>query len=158
MKMLTAITNSERDTEKLGEILGRTLKRGSVIGLCGEIGAGKTCMTRGIARGTGMETGDSIDSPTFVIVSEHMGRIRLCHVDLYRVESYGELYDMGMDETLESGAVCVVEWADRFPAIMPENTVWVDIRVEGKRRRRISISARRKKIRVVMEMAGGVRI
>lgn len=105
------ITSSPAETERAGTLLGERLRRGDVVLLVGELGAGKTTFVRGVARGTGSSS--DVASPTFQLVRIYPGRLQLAHVDLYRVESSSELRDLGLDELADAGAV-VVEWGDRL--------------------------------------------
>ena len=106
-------TAGPEETEVLGEELGRRLRKGDLVLLKGELGAGKTTFVRGIARGLGSEA--LVASPSFQLVRVYPGRIALAHVDLYRLESHSELAELGLDELLDAGAV-VVEWGDRIEA------------------------------------------
>ena len=105
------MTESPAATEEAGERLGRRLRPGDVVLLKGELGAGKTTFVRGVARGTGSSA--PVASPTFQLVRIYPGRVKLAHVDLYRVEDLAELRDLGLDELAGDGAV-VVEWGDRL--------------------------------------------
>ena len=104
-------TSAAAETEAAGEGLGRRLRRGDLVLLKGELGAGKTTFVRGIARGTGSAA--LVASPTFQLVRIYPGQLQLAHVDLYRLEKAGELSDLGLEELLDSGAV-VVEWGERL--------------------------------------------
>jgi tRNA threonylcarbamoyladenosine biosynthesis protein TsaE len=104
-------TSSPEETEAAGEELGRRLRKGDLVLLRGELGAGKTTFVRGIARGCGSAA--PVASPTFQLVRIYPGRVQLAHVDLYRLEEGDELRDLGLDELLDVGAV-VVEWGDRI--------------------------------------------
>lgn len=107
--------SNEAATEELGRRLGERLLPGDVITLAGDLGAGKSCLARGIARGLGIE--GRIPSPTFVIVAEYLqGRIPLHHVDLYRLADEEELVQLGLDELLGGAGAVVVEWPDRAQA------------------------------------------
>jgi tRNA threonylcarbamoyladenosine biosynthesis protein TsaE len=106
--------------------LAAELKPGAVVALSGEIGAGKTAFTRGIANGLGYS--GQVSSPTFTIVNEYAGgRIPLIHFDLYRLNDSAEVLDIGWDDYLERGALCVAEWSERAPDLFPEGTIYVDI-------------------------------
>ncbi len=103
-------THSEQETEALAEKLGRSLRAGEVLALDGDLGAGKTAFTRGLARGLGYP--GRVQSPTFTIVNEYLGgRLPLFHFDLYRLSSPDELFDIGWEDYLDRGGVCCVEWA-----------------------------------------------
>jgi tRNA threonylcarbamoyladenosine biosynthesis protein TsaE len=109
--LLSKTTNSPAETEEAGKRLGERLRVGDVVLLTGELGAGKTTFVRGVAQGTGSQA--PVASPTFQLVRIYPGRVQLAHVDLYRVESTGELRDLGLEELSEQGAV-VVEWGERL--------------------------------------------
>ena len=122
-------TADEADTIKLGEIIGKSLKPGSIIALRGDLGAGKTVLVKGIARGLGIE--DEPVSPTFVIMNAYEGRIPLYHFDLYRISGSDELMGIGADEFLFGAGVSAVEWAERVDEILPEYTIHIDIKMPG---------------------------
>jgi tRNA threonylcarbamoyladenosine biosynthesis protein TsaE len=105
------ITSSPAETERAGTLLGERLRKGDIVLLIGELGAGKTTFVRGVAQGTGSHA--DVASPTFQLVRVYPGRVQLAHVDLYRVEHSSELRDLGLDELADRGAV-VVEWGDRL--------------------------------------------
>ena len=117
------------ETIKLGEIIGKSLEPGSIIALRGDLGAGKTVLVKGIARGLGIE--DEPVSPTFVIMNAYEGRIPLYHFDLYRVSGAEELTGIGSDEFLFGEGVAAVEWAERVEEIFPEYTIYIDIKIPG---------------------------
>lgn len=117
------------DTFAAGEALARELGAGDVVGLVGELGAGKTVFIQGLARGLGVPPEVPVTSPTFTLVNEYRGgRLPLFHVDLYRLEREDELEDVGLDELYRRGdGVVAVEWFDRFPAAAPVAAVTVTI-------------------------------
>ena len=120
------VSNSEEETEALGVRLADELKAGAVIAFTGDLGAGKTAFTRGLARGLGVES--RVTSPTFTIVNEYEGgRLPMFHFDMYRLGSSDELFDIGWEDYLNRGGVCAVEWSERFPAALPPGTVAVTI-------------------------------
>jgi tRNA threonylcarbamoyladenosine biosynthesis protein TsaE len=120
------VSNTD-ETIKLGEIIGKSLEPGSIIALRGDLGAGKTVLVKGIARGLGIE--DEPVSPTFVIMNAYEGSIPLYHFDLYRISGADELAGIGYDEFLFGGGVSAVEWADRIEEIFPEYTIYIDIKI-----------------------------
>ena len=121
------ITNSPTETEAAGADLARTLGPGAVIAFTGDLGAGKTAFTRGLARGLGVE--ERITSPTFTIVNEYDGgRLPLFHFDMYRLASAEELFDIGWEDYLARGGVCAVEWSENIQEALEEGTIRVDIR------------------------------
>lgn len=134
------LTNSPEETEKVGEALGKILAPGTVIAYRGDLGAGKTAFTRGLARGLGC--GERVTSPTYTIVNEYLdGRMPLFHFDMYRLESADDLWDIGWEDYLERGGVCAVEWSEQVAEAMPPETVYVTIsrRPEDDRARTITI-------------------
>ena len=135
---LTIITNSESETISEGERLGRTLKPGAVVALYGELGAGKTTFTRGLVAGIGIQM--NVSSPTFTIVNEYPGTIPVFHFDMYRLNSDDELFDIGWDDYLERGGVCVVEWSEKVPGAFPPGTIIVMLENLGGNKRRIAIN------------------
>ena len=112
-------------TQELGKAIGEIASAGDVILLTGELGSGKTCLTQGIALGLGVE--GYVRSPTFVLMTRHHGRLTLHHVDLYRMGSSAEAWDLGLDEQLFGEGICVIEWADRAADIFPEDCLWIDL-------------------------------
>ena len=136
------LTHNEIETEALGETLARRLGPGDVVAYRGDLGAGKTAFTRGLARGLGC-TG-RVTSPTFTVVNEYEGRLPLFHFDLYRLEGEDALYDVGWEDYLDRGGVCAVEWSERAEDALPRETVWVSIRrcAESGDWRRITIEGR----------------
>ncbi len=135
--MLT-VTNSAAETRALGEKLASRLKAGDVVVLEGELGAGKSELARGIARGLGVT--ETVTSPSFTILNVYeSGRCPLYHFDWYRLESEEELYELGMDEYLGGDGIAVVEWAERCPDAVPENVLRIRLEVTGGESRRIAI-------------------
>ena len=133
------ITNSERETEELGVRLAERLEPGNVVAFTGDLGAGKTAFTRGLARGLGIT--DRVTSPTFTIVNEYEGgRLPLFHFDLYRLSSSNELFDIGWEDYLARGGVCAVEWSENVSDALEEDVISVEIcRGETDSRRIITI-------------------
>ena len=131
------LTNSPEETEKIGAALGKILKAGTVLAYRGDLGAGKTAFTRGLARGLGY--GEPVTSPTYTIVNEYLGgRLPLFHFDMYRLRSSDDLWDIGWDDYLDRGGVCAVEWSENVDDAM-ENAVYVTIHKTGESSRRIEI-------------------
>ena len=134
---MTYITNSPAETEELGAALGRILPAGTVIAYRGDLGAGKTAFTRGLARGLGYR--DMVTSPTYTIVNEYLGgRLPLFHFDMYRLRSAEDLWDIGWDDYLDRGGICAVEWSENVAEAM-EDPVTVTIEKLGDTSRRITV-------------------
>ena len=131
------LTNSPEETEKVGAALGKILTPGTVLAYRGDLGAGKTAFTRGLARGLGYT--EPVTSPTYTIVNEYLGgRLPLFHFDMYRLASSDDLWDIGWEDYLERGGVCAVEWSENVDDAM-ENAIWVTIHKTGETSRRIEI-------------------
>jgi tRNA threonylcarbamoyladenosine biosynthesis protein TsaE len=118
-------TYSPQDTEAFGRRLGERLQPGDVIAIIGPLGCGKTVLARGLARGTGA-TG-YIASPSFVVIREYTGPLRVYHADLYRLDRPEEILDLGLDELSEAGGVLIVEWADRAGDLLPAPHIRVEM-------------------------------
>lgn len=118
-------TKSSDETERIGFKLGSLLKRGSIVLVSGDLGVGKTVLTKGIAKGMGID--DYVTSPTFMIVNEHMGEIPLYHFDVYRIDDYRELYDIGYEEYFYGDGVCVIEWPEKIMPLIPEENIFIHI-------------------------------
>ncbi len=130
-------TNSPAETEAIGAALGKIIQPGTVVAYTGDLGAGKTAFTRGLARGLGC--GDIVTSPTYTIVNEYLsGRLPLFHFDMYRLASSDDLWDIGWEDYLDRGGVCAVEWSENVTDAM-ENAIWVRIEKIGDESRRIRI-------------------
>ena len=108
------ITNSPEETERVGAALGKILRPGTILAYRGDLGAGKTAFTRGLARGLGYA--EPVTSPTYTIVNEYLGgRLPLFHFDMYRLGSSDDLWDIGWEDYLERGGICAVEWSENVP-------------------------------------------
>lgn len=136
---MTYRTQSAAETEALGEKLARQLQGGEVIAFTGDLGAGKTAFTRGLARGLGIT--DRVTSPTFTIVNEYEGgRLPLFHFDMYRLSCSDELYDIGWEDYLARGGVCAVEWSEIVEDTLEPDAIRVDIKNDGDDCRSITIT------------------
>ena len=137
---MTYTTHSPTETETLGAALGRVLTPGTVIAYRGDLGAGKTAFTRGLARGLGYA--DPVTSPTYTIVNEYLGgRLPLFHFDMYRLRSSEDLWDIGWEDYLDRGGVCAVEWSENVEDAL-EDALTVTIEKLGEDSRRITIEGR----------------
>ena len=132
------ITNSPLETEKVGEALGKVLKPGSILAYAGDLGAGKTAFTRGLARGLG--AAEQVTSPTYTIVNEYLtGRMPLFHFDMYRLSCADDLWDIGWEDYLDRNGVCAVEWSENVTEAM-EGAITVCIQKLGEEMRKITIT------------------
>ena len=130
-------TNSPAETEAIGTALGKILTPGTVLAYRGDLGAGKTAFTRGLARGLGCT--DIVTSPTYTIVNEYLGgRLPLFHFDMYRLRSSDDLFDIGWDDYLDRNGVCAVEWSENVDDAM-EDAIYITIEKLGDDARRITI-------------------
>lgn len=129
--MALIISQNPQQTSDIGRRVARELKAGDVLALAGDLGAGKTHFVKGLAEGLGVAS--DVTSPTFTLIHEYPGeRLPLFHIDLYRLETDDEVLNIGLDDYLNSDGVTAIEWADKFPALMPAGVRWVRIRpLEG---------------------------
>ena len=131
------ITNSPAETEAVGAALGNIINPGTVIAYRGDLGAGKTAFTRGLAKGLGCT--EIVTSPTYTIVNEYLGgRIPLFHFDMYRLRSSDDLFDIGWEDYLDRGGVCAVEWSENVDDAM-EDAIYITIEKLGEDSRRITL-------------------
>ena len=131
------ITHSPLETEAVGEALAQHLQPGTVLAYEGDLGAGKTAFTRGLARGLG--AAEPVTSPTYTIVNEYLsGKMPLFHFDMYRLTCADDLWDIGWEDYLERGGVCAVEWSENVAAAM-EGAIRIRIEKLGEDTRRITI-------------------
>ncbi|MBP5181042.1 MAG: tRNA (adenosine(37)-N6)-threonylcarbamoyltransferase complex ATPase subunit type 1 TsaE [Clostridiales bacterium] len=135
--MAKYLTTNEKQTEDIGYILGKSAKAGQVFALDGDLGAGKTVFTRGVARGMGLNP-DDVCSPTFTIVNEYdeaadgtAAPVPLFHFDTYRLEDSDDFINSGLDEYFDRGGVCVIEWSSVIDDLLPKGTVHVKITGTG---------------------------
>ncbi len=126
-------------THRAGQLLAPLLQAGDVIGLIGDLGAGKTLLVQGIAKGLAVPEGVRVTSPTFSLINEYRGgRLPMVHVDLYRIEEEGELMHIGLEEMLDNAGVSAVEWCDRFE-VLPDDHLVIAFEIESQESRRISV-------------------
>ena len=131
------ITHAPEETEALGQALAALLVPGDIIAYRGDLGAGKTAFTRGLARGLGCR--EQVTSPTYTIVNEYLsGRLPLFHFDMYRLTSSDDLWSIGWEDYLDRGGVCAVEWSENVADAM-ENALWVTVESLGEDTRRITL-------------------
>jgi tRNA threonylcarbamoyladenosine biosynthesis protein TsaE len=128
-------------TEAFGRLLGERLFPGAVVALVGQLGAGKTHLTRAVAEGLGIANPAAVNSPTFVLIQEYPGRVPVYHFDAYRLSGSREFAELGADEYFAGDGVCVVEWADRVGAAMPAESLTVTITVLGPDARQFDLEA-----------------
>ena len=134
---MTFQTNSPAETEAIGAALGKILTPGTVIAYRGDLGAGKTAFTRGLAKGLGCR--EIVTSPTYTIVNEYLGgRLPLFHFDMYRLRSSDDLFDIGWEDYLDRGGVCAVDWSENVEDAM-EDAICITIEKLGEDSRQITL-------------------
>ncbi|WP_144451455.1 tRNA (adenosine(37)-N6)-threonylcarbamoyltransferase complex ATPase subunit type 1 TsaE [Halalkalibacter nanhaiisediminis] len=133
----TIVTESPEETMRIAENLGQLVQEGDVITLEGDLGAGKTSFTKGLAKGLGVKR--VVNSPTFTIIKEYQGRLPLYHMDVYRMEDEAE--DLGLDEYFYGEGVSVIEWPSMIPSQLPEDRLMISIYHLGETTRKISIKS-----------------
>jgi len=151
---VSVLISSEDETVRLGETFGRQAAQGDVLALAGELGAGKTRFVKGLAKGMGIDPED-VTSPTFTLMNIYPGRPSLVHIDFYRLASARESESTGIEEYWGGDSVCVVEWADRLPDIVPERAAWLRFIVTGPEARRIEISFPDDKGKTILDALDG---
>ena len=130
-------TNDAESTLRIGHLLAQVLAPGDVVTLSGELGSGKTCLVQGICRGLCVI--DDVTRPTYTLVNEYRGDIPVYHFDLYRLEDEISVLDLGFEEYIDGRGVCLVEWADKFPFILPDTRIDVAIEMLDESKRIIRI-------------------
>jgi tRNA threonylcarbamoyladenosine biosynthesis protein TsaE len=139
MRLLLS-SGSPEDTLEIARALGEVLAPGDVVALTGDLGAGKPLFCKGVGEALGVSP-DRIVSPSFVIVTEHRGRLPFTHVDVYRLDTVREAEEIGLDETFAGEGVCVVEWAEKVTELLPTDCIRVTFTVSGGDRREIAVAA-----------------
>ena len=132
-------TYSPEETQEIGVKIGGQLNPGDVVALIGDLGVGKTCLTQGIARGAGVCQDEIVNSPSYILINEYAGKIPIYHIDLYRLERVEDIIALGLEEYLEGDGICVIEWADRMDALLPESHIQVRITGEDESTRTIEV-------------------
>ena len=138
---VTRTTHSAEETIAIGHQLGELLSPGQTIALCGPLGSGKTTFTKGVAVGLGVADGREVKSPTFVLIKEYAGRVPIAHVDLYRLEQLADAERIGLDAYLDGRAVCLIEWAEKFPALLPPDHLRITFSHHTPTERRLVVTA-----------------
>jgi tRNA threonylcarbamoyladenosine biosynthesis protein TsaE len=133
------LTKSAEETVALGEKIGAFLVPNDVVGLFGPLGAGKTTLIQGIAKGLAVK--DYVTSPTFIIINEYQGRFPLYHIDLYRLEENKEVEELGIEEYFYKGGICVIEWAEKLAELLPKHTETIELKIISEKEREICLSS-----------------
>jgi tRNA threonylcarbamoyladenosine biosynthesis protein TsaE len=156
VKYLELVTNSPEQTRKIGMKLGELAASSDVILLVGPLGAGKTCLTQGIARGLGIH--EYTASPSFVLVREYQGKLPLYHIDLYRLDRVEEIAQLGLDDYLYGNGVCVVEWADKGLTVLPEEHLLIELQIISPLKRKLSfMPAGTRYLKMLSKLKSGLR-
>ena len=134
------IARTEEDTIELGRRLAAGWPRPCIVLLIGDLGAGKTTMTKGIAEGLGVARADDVSSPTFPLIHEYGEAGEMYHIDLYRLDTRREVESLGLDEIFARDAVVVLEWAERFPTLLPAARIEIRITADADELRRVSVT------------------
>ncbi len=137
---LEILTGSPDETQKLGRTIGTIALEGDVVLLHGDLGAGKTCITQGIAEGLGVK--EPVRSPTFMLVNEYQGRLKLYHADFHRLDNLNEIWDLGIDEYISGNGLFVVEWAEKGIDVFPEEHLVIKIINVDENQRKFLISSK----------------
>lgn len=132
------LSHSEDETQKIGFEVAEKIKKGDVISLTGSLGAGKTVFAKGFAKQLGI--GEAIVSPTFTLVQEYDGRMKMYHLDLYRLSGEDEFESMGGEDFLYSDGVTLIEWSEKIESMLPDDTIYVKITINEDLTRTIEIT------------------
>lgn len=141
------VTRSPEETRALGRAFAAQLPRGICVALRAPLGGGKTCFVQGVCAGFGVQ--GRVTSPTFILVNEYEGGhadgqpVAIYHFDLYRLSGPDELDDLGWNDYVSGDGVCLVEWADRAPDLMPDDALWIDLEAESETDRRLTLQTNR---------------
>jgi tRNA threonylcarbamoyladenosine biosynthesis protein TsaE len=137
-------TKNSQETIDLGKKIAKIIKKGDIIALSGNLGAGKTTFVKGVAQGLGVKQ-NSVNSPSFVLLKTYMGKLPLYHFDFYRIKKVKESYVMGIDEFMFADGVSLIEWADKIKKILPKQYLQIEFRFINENQRKIKLSARGKR-------------
>ena len=136
--MLEFITKNSDETIDLGYKIGQKLKKGNILAMQGTLAAGKTTITKGIAKA--LEISDTITSPTFCLISEYYGKMPLYHMDVYRLEGSEDFENLGTEDMLYGDGVCIIEWSEKIMDSLPKETIIINIQPQDDGSRKIQIS------------------
>ena len=136
--MLEFTTKTSEETIELGFKIGQKLKKGNIIAMQGTLAAGKTTITKGIAKA--LEISDTITSPTFCLISEYYGKMPLYHMDVYRLEGSEDFENLGTEDMLYGDGVCIIEWSEKIMDSLPKETIIINIQPQDDGSRKIQIS------------------
>ena len=140
------ISNSAAQTIEIARLIGEKLIDGDLLALSGELGSGKTCFTKGLAQGLGVSAEYQITSPTFTLINEYPARCKLYHFDVYRLNSYSELEDLGYEEYLAGDGVVVIEWAEKIDKLIPRDSIFINFEYVDENSRKIIIRGLKRRL------------
>jgi tRNA threonylcarbamoyladenosine biosynthesis protein TsaE len=133
------ISNSAEQTFEIARLIGEKLINGDLLALSGELGSGKTCFTKGLAKGIGVSEEYQITSPTFTLINEYPARCKLYHFDVYRLSGYSEFEDLGYEEYFAGNGVVVIEWAEKIDKLIPSDSIFIDFEYVNENSRKMII-------------------
>lgn len=148
-KSIQITTCSADETFAFARNIGEKLKEGDILALSGELGSGKTCFTGGIARGLGVDENYQITSPTFTLINEYPARHRLFHFDVYRLNDYSDLDDLGYDEFISGKGVVVIEWAEKIVQVIPDVAIFINFEYIDENKRKITIKGPQQRLKEI---------
>ena len=151
MGMITFVSKSPSETKKIGSGIGRLLRENDVVALEGDLGAGKTTMVKGIAKGLGIASERDVVSPTFVLIHEYPARKKIYHMDWYRLKSVEGADASLADECFNARGVVLIEWAERGKNILPLERLWIRLKHQGPETRLITVDAKGRKYQTLLE-------
>ena len=151
MKALSITSSSVEQTIELGRLIGGNLKEGDVVALIGQLGSGKTYLTKGIAEGLGVTDKRAVKSPSFVLINEYHGRVPVYHIDAYRLQDSADMFSLGCDEIFWGNGVSIIEWADRIASCLPAEYLKITISIISPSARHIKICAYGERYECVVE-------
>jgi tRNA threonylcarbamoyladenosine biosynthesis protein TsaE len=156
-QILEIITCSPKETAHLGNCIGEVIREGDILALSGELGSGKTCFTGGLASGLGISDQYPITSPTFTLINEYTGRCKLYHFDVYRLQGYEDLDDLGYEEYFSGKGVLVIEWAEKIDQVIPDDAFRIYFEYIDENKRKIVISGLKQRLDefIIDQKSGG---
>ena len=140
------ISGSPERTFEIGEVIGRSLKKGDILALSGELGSGKTCFTQGLAKGLDVPAQYNVTSPTFTLLNEYPGRLKLSHLDVYRLSGAQDIEEIGYEDYFFGPGVIVIEWAEKIEQLIPDYGIWVFFRHVDENTREIVIAGPKRRL------------
>ena len=146
-KSIQIITGSAQETFAFARKIGERLREGDILALSGELGSGKTCFTGGLARGLGVSENYQITSPTFTLINEYPAKYKLYHFDVYRLNSYSDLEDLGYEEYFSGKGIVVIEWAEKIIQIIPEIAIFFKFEYIDENKRKITIKGPQQRLK-----------